>query len=35
MLIALGGGSCIDAAKGIAILSSNGGDILDYAESTR
>jgi 1,3-propanediol dehydrogenase len=31
VLIALGGGSCIDAAKGIAILSSNGGDILDYA----
>jgi len=31
VLIALGGGSCIDASKGIAILSSNGGDILDYA----
>ena len=31
VLIAIGGGSCIDAAKGIAILSSNGGDILDYA----
>lgn len=31
VLIAIGGGSCIDAAKGIAILSRNGGAILDYA----
>jgi alcohol dehydrogenase class IV len=31
VLIAIGGGSCIDAAKGVAILSSNAGDILDYA----
>jgi alcohol dehydrogenase class IV len=31
VLIAIGGGSCIDAAKGVAILSGNGGDILDYA----
>ena len=31
VLIALGGGSVIDAAKGIAILSANGGGILDYA----
>ncbi|ROR92870.1 iron-containing alcohol dehydrogenase [Nocardioides aurantiacus] len=31
VIIALGGGSCIDAAKGVAILSSNDGDILDYA----
>lgn len=31
VIIAIGGGSCIDAAKGIAILSSNGGDILAYA----
>ena len=30
VLIALGGGSCIDAAKGVAILSGNGGRILDY-----
>lgn len=30
VLVALGGGSCIDAAKGIAILSGNGGHILDY-----
>ncbi len=31
VIIAVGGGSCIDAAKGIAILSSNGGNVLDYA----
>jgi alcohol dehydrogenase class IV len=31
VIIAIGGGSCIDAAKGVAILSGNGGDILDYA----
>ena len=30
-LLAIGGGSCIDAAKGIAVLSSNGGNILGYA----
>ncbi len=29
-LLAIGGGSCIDAAKAIAILSTNGGTILDY-----
>ena len=31
VVLAVGGGSCIDAAKGIAILSGNGGEILDYA----
>ncbi|GAA1890445.1 iron-containing alcohol dehydrogenase [Lapillicoccus jejuensis] len=31
VLVALGGGSCIDAAKGIAVLSTNGGNVLDYA----
>jgi alcohol dehydrogenase class IV len=31
VIVALGGGSCIDAAKGVAILSGNGGSILDYA----
>ena len=31
VIIGLGGGSCIDAAKGVAILSGNGGRILDRA----
>lgn len=31
VIIAIGGGSVIDAAKGVAILSGNDGDILDYA----
>lgn len=30
VIIGLGGGSCIDAAKGVAILSGNGGCILGY-----
>ncbi len=29
-LVAIGGGSCIDLAKAVAILSGNGGRILDY-----
>ncbi|MBY8862398.1 iron-containing alcohol dehydrogenase [Nocardia sp. CA2R105] len=31
VIMAVGGGSCIDAAKAVAILSGNGGSILDYA----
>lgn len=30
MLLAVGGGSPIDCAKGIGIVSANGGDVLDY-----
>ncbi|MFF8846453.1 iron-containing alcohol dehydrogenase [Streptomyces sp. NPDC015127] len=30
VIVGVGGGSCIDAAKGVAILSGNGGRILDY-----
>ena len=30
VVVALGGGSVIDAAKGVALLAGNGGDILDY-----
>jgi 1,3-propanediol dehydrogenase len=30
-LLAIGGGSCIDTTKAIAVLSGNGGEILDYA----
>jgi alcohol dehydrogenase class IV len=30
VIVGLGGGSCIDAAKGVAILSGNGGTILGY-----
>lgn len=29
-LLAVGGGSCIDVAKAVAVLSGNGGQILDY-----
>lgn len=31
VIVAVGGGSCIDAAKAIAILACQGGSILDYA----
>ncbi|QYJ02633.1 iron-containing alcohol dehydrogenase [Nocardioides panacisoli] len=31
VIVAIGGGSCIDAAKGVAVLSGNGGDIRSYA----
>jgi alcohol dehydrogenase class IV len=35
VILAVGGGSCIDAAKGVAILAGNGGRILDYRGSDR
>ncbi|AEF42758.1 Putative alcohol dehydrogenase [Hoyosella subflava DQS3-9A1] len=31
VIVAVGGGSCIDAAKAVAILARNGGNILSYA----
>ncbi len=30
VVLAVGGGSAIDAAKGVALMQGNGGDILDY-----
>lgn len=30
VIVGIGGGSVADAAKGVAVLSGNGGDILDY-----
>lgn len=35
VIVGLGGGSSMDAAKGIAILAANGGQISDYAGSDR
>ncbi|WP_027351217.1 iron-containing alcohol dehydrogenase [Halotalea alkalilenta] len=32
MLVGLGGGSCIDAAKAVALLAASGGDIADYLD---
>lgn len=32
LVIAVGGGSCLDAAKAAALLASNGGSALDYLE---
>jgi alcohol dehydrogenase len=31
VLVAVGGGSCIDAAKAIAVLATHGGQVADYA----
>ena len=31
VLVSVGGGSCIDAAKAIAVLAAGGGQITDYA----
>lgn len=30
LIVALGGGSCIDTAKAVAVLAANGGDISEY-----
>ncbi|NWQ43426.1 iron-containing alcohol dehydrogenase [Bacillus sp. EB106-08-02-XG196] len=35
LIIALGGGSCIDAAKAVAVLAKNGGEISDYSGNKR
>ncbi|WP_216828759.1 iron-containing alcohol dehydrogenase [Alkalihalobacterium elongatum] len=35
VVIALGGGSCIDTAKAVAVLMTNGGDISEYMGNNR
>lgn len=35
VIVALGGGSVIDAAKGIAVLASMGGDLWDYTDTAK
>ncbi|OLO29002.1 alcohol dehydrogenase [Alkalihalophilus pseudofirmus] len=35
LVIALGGGSCIDTAKAVAVLATNGGDISEYMGNKR
>ncbi|MFB4163557.1 iron-containing alcohol dehydrogenase [Alteribacillus sp. JSM 102045] len=35
VVIALGGGSCIDTAKAVAVLASNGGEISEYMNNKR
>jgi alcohol dehydrogenase class IV len=35
VLIAVGGGSCLDTAKAVSILASNGGQISDYANGQK
>ena len=34
-IVALGGGSVIDAAKGIAVLAATGGDLWDYTDAAK
>ena len=35
VIVALGGGSCIDTAKAVSVLATNGGDISDYINNNR
>ncbi|WP_091586693.1 iron-containing alcohol dehydrogenase [Alteribacillus bidgolensis] len=35
VVIALGGGSCLDTAKAVAVLASNGGDISEYMNNKK
>ena len=35
VIVALGGGSVIDAAKGIAVLAAMGGDLWDYTDAVK